>query len=206
MELKQYLRLAWRWAWLLALGAILGAAGAYVYTRYQTPIYQAATKLMVMHAPGGSSSEYYDYYADLRLVETYIQMVGTRPVLEEASTTLGYPVSMGQLHPQQVGDTPVISLTVQNPDPDRAAEIANTLVAVLISQNNDLQASRYTESEESLKAQATQVEGQINSLQTQIDQLATQSVQVQTGEVETEMATLQTDRPTGDRAPGDGDQ
>jgi len=188
MELKQYLRLTWRWAWLLALGVILGVVGAYIYTRSQTPIYQAGTKLMVMHAPEVGNPDLY-YYSDQQLVQTYIEMLGTRPVLKQASDTLGYSVSKPQA--QQVGDTPMIAMTVQNSNPDRAATIANTLVTVLIAQNNALQSSRYIDSEERLQSQVTQVEGQINTLQTQIDDLATQSVQLQTGQVQTEMTKLQ---------------
>ncbi len=35
MELKHYLRLAWRWAWLLALGVILALIGSFIFTSYQ---------------------------------------------------------------------------------------------------------------------------------------------------------------------------
>jgi len=36
MELRQYLLLARRWLWLLVLGTILGGAGAFVGSYYQT--------------------------------------------------------------------------------------------------------------------------------------------------------------------------
>ena len=39
MELKHYLQIAGRWAWLLILGAILGAAGGYYFSQMQEPVY-----------------------------------------------------------------------------------------------------------------------------------------------------------------------
>ena len=38
MELKHYLVLLRRWAWLLGLGLVVGAGGAYVGSLYQTPV------------------------------------------------------------------------------------------------------------------------------------------------------------------------
>jgi succinoglycan biosynthesis transport protein ExoP len=192
MELKEYFRLGWRWAWLLVLGMILALVGAYILTRYQTPIYQAGTKILVMRAPQVSNSDL-GYLSDQQLVQTYIQMLSTRPVLEQVSKTLGYPVNKEQLQVQQVRDTPMISLSVEDANPERAADIANTLVTVLISQNESLQSSRYSSSENSLQAQVNQVETQINTLQGQIDDLATQGVQLQTSQVEAEITKLKSD-------------
>jgi polysaccharide biosynthesis transport protein len=192
MELKEYFRLAWRWAWLLALGVVLAMIGAFIFTQYQTPIYQAGTKVLVMRAPQVSNSDL-GYLSDQQLVQTYIQMLSTRPVLGQVSEQLGYTVDKEQVQVQQVRDTPMISLSVEDSDPNQAADIANTLVAVLISQNESLQSSRYSSSEESLQAQVKQVEAQINTLQGQIDDLATQGVQLQTSQVETEISKLKTE-------------
>ena len=48
MELKYYISILKRWAWLLIIGLILGTAGGYGFSSYQTPIYQTATRVLVM--------------------------------------------------------------------------------------------------------------------------------------------------------------
>ena len=48
MEIKHYLMILQRWAWLLVLGLVLGAGSAYVFSIYQTPVYQSVTKMLVI--------------------------------------------------------------------------------------------------------------------------------------------------------------
>ena len=47
MELRRYLGLIWKWAWLLVLGTALAAASSNLYSKSLTPVYQASTTLMV---------------------------------------------------------------------------------------------------------------------------------------------------------------
>lgn len=192
MEIKHYLSMAWRWAWLLALGLILGGAGAYLYSAYETPVYQSSTKLLVIRAPQSQNSDL-AYLASQQLAQTFIQLLKTKPVLDRASEQLGYRVSSGQIRAEQLRDTQVITLTVEDNSPARAAAIANTLVEVLVEQNDSLQSSRYLSSEESLIAQVQQVNSQITSLQEQIDRLSSENVQEQIGDVEAKIAALQSE-------------
>jgi capsular exopolysaccharide synthesis family protein len=192
MEIKQYLLIARRWAWLLALGFVLGGAGAYLYSAFQPRVYQTSTKMLVIRAPQGQNTDL-SYLASQQLAQTFIQLLKTRPVLDSASARLGHGVSAGQVRAEQLRDTQVITLTVEDTDPRRAADIANTLVAVLVEQNDSLQSSRYVANEESLNAQVEQVAGQISALQEQINRLATENVQEQIAQVETKIAELQSD-------------
>lgn len=192
MEIKHYLAMAWRWAWLLALGLILGGAGAYLYSDYETPVYQSSTKLLVIRAPQSQNSDL-AYLASQQLAQTFIQLMKTKPVLDRASEQLGYRVSAGQIKAEQLRDTQVITLTVEDNNPARAAAIANTLVEVLVEQNDSLQSSRYLASEESLIAQVGQVNKQITTLQEQIDRLSSENVQEQLADVEAKIAGLQSE-------------
>src|SRR5512145_3089931 len=127
MELKQYLSIFRRWAWLLVVGLSLGAAGGFYGSNYQTPVYQASTRALVMRPPLEQSSDM-TYYSDLQLVQTYIQLLTTQPVLDAASTRLGYHVQKGQVKITQSGDTHVLVVTIEDQAPQRAADIANVLV------------------------------------------------------------------------------
>ena len=70
MELRGYLRIVQRWAWLLILGLVLGAAGGYFFSRYQTPVYQASTRAMVMR-PAQEGVSDYTYLSGQQLTQTY---------------------------------------------------------------------------------------------------------------------------------------
>ena len=190
MELRQYLLIVRRWIWLLITALVLSAAGGYYATSYQVPVYQASTRALVMRPPLEQSSDM-TYYSDLQLVQTYIQLLTTQPVLDAASVRLGYPVQKSQIKITQSGDTHVLVVTIEDHTPQRAADIANVLIQVMVEQNELLQKSRFVSTEESIQAQITQVESQINSLELQVDSLSTQNLQDQLAQVETQIAPLE---------------
>ena len=190
VELKHYLQITGRWAWLLILGVVLGTAVGYDYAQRQAPVYQASTRAMVMRAPLEQSSDL-AYYSDMQLVQTYVQLLTTQPVLDGAAERLGYKVSRDQIKVKQNQDTQIIELSVEDEDPRHTADIANVLLAVLIEQNNSLQAGRYLSTEESLKVQIDQVESQISNIQSDVNQISTQSFKDQLSETEAQIQPLQ---------------
>ncbi|MEP0805745.1 MAG: polysaccharide biosynthesis tyrosine autokinase [Chloroflexota bacterium] len=190
MELKEYFRIVKHWAWLLILGLLLGGAGGYFFSKYQTPIYQASTRIMVMRPPQESVSDY-TYLSGQQLTQTYVQLVTTQPVLDAASAELGYTIEREQITAQQIRDTQVIQLLVEDEDPARAAQIANTLVVKLIEQNDAFQAGRFNSAEESLREQIRQMETQISGLQTVINQISSQNLQDQIAQLEAQIKPLQ---------------
>ncbi|MBM3124031.1 MAG: polysaccharide biosynthesis tyrosine autokinase [Chloroflexi bacterium] len=190
MELRDYLAMARRWAWLLAIGLVLGAVVGVLLSLYQSPAYRASTRILVLRAPQEKTTDY-TYLSDQQLVQTYIQLLTTRPVLENASARLGYWVSSNQVSVQQIRDTQAIQLAVEDEDPQRAANIANVLVEVLIDQNEIIQASRYTLTEQSIQAQITQIEAQIAQLGTEIENVSAETVVEQQKQVEGQIASLQ---------------
>jgi len=192
MEIKRYFSLVRRWAWLGILGLVLGAAGGYFSSANQTPVYQASTRFVILRAAQTTAADYYAYLDSQQLLQTYIQLLTTEKVLNAASEKLGYPVYAGQASAQQVPDTQFVRLTVTNTDPQRAADIANVLVMVLIDQNEELQAVRYLTSEQNLQSQIDQVQSQITTMQTQINDISEATVQDQLVQVKAQIEPLQT--------------
>lgn len=190
MELKHYVEMFRRWAWLLILGLVLGAVVGLVVSLYQTPVFQASTRVLAVRASQSTSSDL-TYLSDQQLAQTYVQLLTTKPVLEGASTQLGYPIDIDQLNVQPVGTTQVIKLTVEDTDPSRAAAIANALVQSLIDQNENLQAGRYAITEESLQVQINQTQAQIVTLQTQVNQVSTETVEEQLSAIRAQIDPLQ---------------
>lgn len=192
MEISQYLSIARRWAWLLILGMILGAAGGYWFSDQETRVYQASTRIMVSRAPlqASAGSDFY-YISDQQLTQTYIQLLTTNSVLDRVNEQLGYEVHPGQIQASQVNDTRIIEITIQDTDPQHTVDIANALVQALTLQNDEIQAGRYAASEESLQTQVSQVQSQISSLQSQIDQLSNQNLQQQIADAEAQISQVQ---------------
>ncbi len=174
MNVKHYLTLLTHWAWLLALGLLLGAASAFGFSYFQSPVYRASTSVQVISAPKGNSSDY-SFLAAQQLAQTYVQTITTDPIIEAAGQQLGFVVDRKQVSAAIVPNTQLIAIDVEDGSPQRAAEIANTLVTVFEQRNAALQALQFSDSEESLKSQIAQIETQISALQAQIASLQAQS-------------------------------
>jgi len=192
MELQRYLTIVRRWIWLLVLGVVLGALGGYFASSSQTPIYQASTRFVILRAAQTSNVDYYSYLDSQQLISTYIQLLTTSSLAEAASLELGFQVYPGQASASQMTDTQFVQLTVTDPDPEKAARIANVMVTVLIDQNEKLQAVRYVNSEQNLLAQAEQVQTQITDLQSQLTNVSSATVKDQLVQVESQINDLQT--------------
>lgn len=191
MELMQYFQIVRRWAWLLILGLVVGALGGFLISRYQTPIYQSSVRLMISPAPDQSTSGYNDYYSSQQALQTYTQIINTQPIIDAISIKLGYGVGSGQISVSPVRDSQLLRITVSDNDPQRAADIANAIHGVLVAQNEQMQNSRYAESEQSLQTQLKQVENQINALQQNIDQASEKTLNDQRSQVENQLKDLQ---------------
>ena len=192
MDIKDYFTMVRRWAWLLIIGLVIGAAGGFIVSIFQTPIYQASTRILVLRASQAEKNTD-TYLSDQQLVQTYIQLLTTRPVLEGASALLGFTVNASQITVQQINDVQAIRLTVEDPNPQRAADIANIMVQVLINQNESIQTSRYTQTEQSIQAQITQIENQIAQMSKEIENVSIETVQQQLTQVEAQIATMQSE-------------
>ena len=131
MEIKHYLMLLQRWFWLLGLGLCLGALSGYGFSKYQTPVYLSATKMLVIRASQSQNSDL-AYLSNQELGQTFIQLIKTSQILNPASEELGFNISDNQLTASLINGTQLISLKVEDTSPERAAVIANTLVDVLI--------------------------------------------------------------------------
>lgn len=190
-ELKQLLDLIRRRFWILILGILLGAGAAALYSYLQQPVYQASTKVLVTQSTQNQLTEVTGAANPQQTADTYVQFLNMEPVLNMVSQRVGYQIDPDAIHVQLVPNTQIINVAVDDTDPRRAALTADTLVQVLIEQNEILQAGRYADSETSLIAQISEMEKQINSLQDQLDQAKAVAVEAQIGKVQTQIDELQ---------------
>ena len=153
LDITYYIRLLWRWLWLIVLSMLLAGASAFIVSRLTIPTYEASATLLIDQAPANSMSpDYNSLLASERLARTYAETIRKRPVLEAAIANLRLSITPEQLTKNVrvtvVRDTQLLVLTVSDSDPQNAAAIANEIVKVFSAQNRDLQASKYTASRE----------------------------------------------------------
>jgi len=173
-DLRKYLWLLWRWSWLIALCALLAGVGAYVFSRLQTPIYQASTTILVNEAPSAQANNYSAIYLTYsQLTNTYAAMLTKQPLLDKVKQRLGLVESSAQFSVKvnPVRDTQLLQLVVESTDPYLAASVANELVLVFTDEIKSLQESKFLSSKENLQNQLTYLEKQIQDNSTSLDAL-----------------------------------
>jgi len=69
MELRQYAAIIWKWLWLIILGTLVAGLSAFVVSSRMTPVYEAATTLLIQQADHPSST-YQDILSSKRLART----------------------------------------------------------------------------------------------------------------------------------------
>jgi non-specific protein-tyrosine kinase len=175
MDLRTYWDLFRRWAWLVALCAILAAAAAYAVSIRQIPIYRASARLLVGQNSTSTnpSVAYTDILLSERLTRTYAQILTARPLLEQAAKQIGIAkIEPSSVSVQPVRDTQLLNLSVEHPLPALAAEIANTLPQVFIAYNSAQQRARFQESKQALTAELAKLSEEIEAVETRNQALA----------------------------------
>lgn len=150
MELKRYLGVLKRWAWLIVLGAVIAGAATYFISSSMTPVYSASSRYIIDEAPGSSNAnEYSQLLTEQKLAQTYVEIATARPVLEETIIRLDLPFAVKDLREMvsisAPADTQILIIRVEDTDPERAALIANTVGEVFIDLNQARENLRYAE-------------------------------------------------------------
>jgi capsular polysaccharide biosynthesis protein len=117
---------------LVTLTAVVlsGAVSYFV----MTPIYQSSTQLLVNQAK--SDQPVYnpaEIQTNLQLINTYNVIIKSSAILEEVINDLNLQMTVSELDEkitvQSEKDSQVVNVTVEDPDPNKAADIANKVAA-----------------------------------------------------------------------------
>lgn len=132
-----------RW-WVILIGGLIGIFVAGVYT-YQiaTPIYQASAAIY-MRGSGNTVASLQDLQIGAELTNDYEQIFKSRPILEKVVENLGLDMTYKQLRTRiqltNPSDTRILRITVNDPDPQKAADIVNALVEVSMDSVREIDA------------------------------------------------------------------
>jgi succinoglycan biosynthesis transport protein ExoP len=173
MELRNYIDIILRRKWVIILTAAATMIVVVIGTQLQTPVYQASTTLRIATSAGGQL-DYSDYlYAD-RLMNTYVEIAISEPVLTELVKRLDMsepPTVTADIIP----NTELIKITVDDTNPKRAAMTANTLTDILIVQGNQLYSGGGKNSLDVLSEQLTQIQPNLDQARREYEKLAIQT-------------------------------
>ena len=173
MELRTYLSIlgARKWTILVTLLITLVVVG--VGTYLMTPVYEASTTLRVATAPRGGV-DWVDYdlsYTD-RLMNTYINVIKSPPVLTQLATRLDVENSP-QVNAEVIVNTELMRIQVRDEDPVLAADAANGLAQILIERNAELPTEQATRTE--WDDQLRELETELNDVRQEYEQVLAQS-------------------------------
>ncbi len=165
MELRDYLAIARKWAWLFALATAVAAVGAWVTTKALPRTYASQTTLMVGRPTSNPDPNYQQLFLGQTLATTYAQMATREPVLQGVIDALGLEAEWQQLRgmvkAEPVAGSQLLEIRVADRDPVRARVLADTVAEQLIAQSP-------TPDEQKKRENRDFVEQQITTLRTSV--------------------------------------
>lgn len=138
MEFSDHVR-GLRRGWpLIVLFVVVGLAVSIAYSVIKTPLYEASSMVFVSTQSSGTVQELAQGNAfSTARVKTYAKLTTTPIVLDPVIDDLGLDMTAEDLANEVSAsaqlETTLIDITVQNPDPEVAAELANEIAASLIA-------------------------------------------------------------------------
>jgi capsular polysaccharide biosynthesis protein len=129
------------WAVFVVVSVAVAAAAVLSYV-ILPPVYQANTSLIVNERSNVAQStagvDIGQIQTNRSLAVTYAKIITSRAILQDTIDTLRLPETVKQLTDMTIvqveGETEIISVSVKDKDPARAALIANTVASSFITQ------------------------------------------------------------------------
>lgn len=140
-----------------------------------TEIYSAESTLLIEHQVGEGASDLQSIQAAERRSQTFSQLISSRSVLEPTIESLGLERSVNDLRSDvsvsAVSETQLVTISVEDPDPDRAAEIANEISQQFADFVALIQSPAIEDRADDVATLVSQLEQQIDSTQANIDEM-----------------------------------
>ncbi|MDR7314342.1 Wzz/FepE/Etk N-terminal domain-containing protein [Brevibacillus nitrificans] len=148
MKVRELFDMIWRRLWIVIVftTAVTSAVGIYSYY-YIAPVYGASVELLVMpnsaeEAEQSREIDFNDIQTSIKLMDTYQVMIKSPRVLEKAMIAMKLRLSTAELDSKievkPVKSSQVIEITVRDPSPVTAVEIANTLSRISVAEIKEI--------------------------------------------------------------------
>nr|MBN1229905.1 hypothetical protein [Anaerolineae bacterium] len=171
MELKDIIKIFRRWWWLMVLLGLVGGSAAYILTPKPIPLYQASTTVLLSQGTD-TLPDVDEITRGQRLADTYGQLMRSRPLLDEVISNLGLDYNANALSSavavSTLQGTNILTVSVTDTDPIRAADIANEIVSAFILENAEQENSRYAASRQSLEQELAALQLELETTQLEL--------------------------------------
>jgi non-specific protein-tyrosine kinase len=139
VDLNRYVRLVWKWLWLIALTVGIAAGASYYGTRSMPRMYLSSVVLMVGEDTVSANLSLNELALSQQLAALYAGMVTRQPVLEGTVQKLGLPIHWRVLQGRVVAvrnaGSQLLEIRVTDTDPQRARDTADEIARQLIQQS-----------------------------------------------------------------------
>ena len=140
-DATRYIALLSRWWWLLVAGATIAGIAAYFVTGTIAPTYRASSTLLINQVETPGSIVYSDVLTSERLTKTYRELITKRPILETVIAEAGEPgltadELASKLETKAVKDTQLVTISVSDQSPERAARLANEVARTFVQEES----------------------------------------------------------------------
>lgn len=144
MEVQIYSDILRRHKWVILLSTLVALGVVALGTLLQRPIYSATATVRVAQATSGTV-EYADFVYSDRLMNTYAQILTSRPLLLELAKRLNLDATpealealANRIEAKVLLNTELLQIAAEDESPARAKDMANVLASLLVEQSQDL--------------------------------------------------------------------
>lgn len=174
MELKHYIEIFGRRKWIIIVTTTTTLAIVTAATFFMTPIYSTSATVRIAQIQG-RSIDYIDLNYSNRLINTYVELVRSRPFLEETIQRLDLdtrPADLANMvSVEAVANTELLKITVESSSPEVAMLIANTLGELLVGEREKLYSGEGKSAREILFDQLVGLEGDLREERDRLQRL-----------------------------------
>lgn len=174
MEFRQYLEILRRRKWTVIVTATVTVSVVAAVTFLSTPVYSASATVRIAQIQD-RSIDYFDLNYSARLINTYVELVRSRPFLDEVIQRLELGMDPVDLAPmvsaESVTNTELLRITAESSEPAAAALIANTLGKLLVEEGEKLYSGQGMSAREILLEQLVALESELQRQREQFQEL-----------------------------------
>lgn len=148
IDLKQLFNIFWSKKTQIILIILIFMTIGFIYTiQFTKPMYSSSTTLVLTTSGDDKSNTNStitttDITINSKLVSTYSELVKSKNILREVNLNLGIEIDENSLRDnivvKSVSNTELIEITVENENPDNAAQIANEIARVFTEKVKDI--------------------------------------------------------------------
>jgi polysaccharide biosynthesis transport protein len=176
MTLPDILKMVRQWWWVLIIAPVIAGATAFLISSTMTPIYQAQATTLIEHpVADGMSSDLQSIQAAERRTQTLSRLVTTssvlEPVIEEMNLERSVEEFREDISVSPVRETQLVEISVSDPDPEYAAELANGVAEQFAAYVREIQSPSDVASDDDFVALIEEIDERIAATEAELDGL-----------------------------------